>query len=653
MGTTTDKAREAAAREEWSDAYALLSGSAPDALGADDLTLLADAAWWTGRVVESIDARLRAYAAYAADGADRAAGHSAWLLFYEYRNIGRTATATGWLHRAQQHLDGRPECLEQCYLAWTEAEDAAVRGDLAAAIDAALRMNRIARSCGSRDLLAMSQQVHGGVLLTHGRTAEGLALLDDAMCAVTAGELSSLFTGWIYCLALSRCMAAADLGRAAEWTDAAMRWCTEHSADNPFRGLCRVHHVEVLDLRGDWPHAEAEAARVCTELAAADAAVAGEAHYVAAEIARRRGDLDTAEAAYARAHELGRTPQPGLALLRLAQGRADTAAAALRLALTDSPSNGDLLHHARLLAAQVETELAAGAVEAARAAADTLTTLSTEPRRPDPSVLSALTTTARAAVALATHESPGPAARGTAAPATARSDATLPPGTRADGTPADGTPTDHGRPHGGRSGGARPDSARPHGTRADGTRADRVPADGTPSERTPAVGTPAEAVPADDALADRVRLGAARALPLLRRALAEWLELGVPYEAAQVRMMLAAANRDAGDVEGVVLELRAARAVFEALGAVPDARRAAALLDAVRDRDKEQLPGGLSAREAEVLRLVAAGRTNREIAAALTISEHTVARHLNNIFAKLQVTSRAAATAFACAHGLA
>ncbi|WP_236241625.1 helix-turn-helix transcriptional regulator [Streptomyces sp. CC228A] len=154
----------------------------------------------------------------------------------------------------------------------------------------------------------------------------------------------------------------------------------------------------------------------------------------------------------------------------------------------------------------------------------------------------------------------------------------------------------------------------------------------------------------DGTRAERAR----HARVLLRRALAAWLELRVPYEAAQVRMMLAAAARDAGDDEGVALELRAARAAFEALGAVPDARRAAALLDAGRRRpDRRDLPGGLSPREAEVLRLVAAGRTNREIAAALTISEHTVARHLNNIFAKLQVTSRAAATAFACAHGLA
>ncbi|WP_308310098.1 hypothetical protein [Streptomyces sp. CC210A] len=304
------QARDAAAREAWGEAYAQLSALPADALGGDGLTLLADAAWWTLRRPESIEARLRAYGAYAADGDDQAAARAAWMLFYDYRDTGRTATASGWLHRAREHLAGRPDCLEQAYLAWSEAEEATERGDLAAAVSAARRMTRIARACGSRDLLAMSQQVHGGVLLSHGRTAEGMALLDDAMCAVTAGELSPLFTGWIYCLALTRCMAGADLPRAAEWTDAAMRWCAAHSSDNPFRGLCRVHRVEVLDLRGDWPRAEAEAERVCAEVATGDSAVAGEAQYVAGEIHRRRGDLAAAEAAYARAHALGRPRSP-------------------------------------------------------------------------------------------------------------------------------------------------------------------------------------------------------------------------------------------------------------------------------------------------------------------------------------------------------
>ncbi|MFV0134768.1 LuxR C-terminal-related transcriptional regulator [Streptomyces sp. HMX87] len=555
------RAREAAARQAWSAAYDVLSALPPDGLTPDDLYLLADAAWWTGHGDEAIAARVRAYSGYAATGADRPAGRAAWMLFYDYRDTGRPGTASGWLHRARQHLDGLPECPEQCYTAWSDAEEAAERGDPDAALAAARRMTAIARAHGDRDLLAMSHQVQAGILLDHGRTAEGLARLDDAMCAVTAGELGALFTGWIYCLALTRCMAAAELGRAVEWTEAALRWCADHSADNPFRGLCRVHRVQVLDLRGDWPGATAEAGRVCAEARPYDTTIAGEAHYLAGDIHRRRGDPAAAETEYARAHALGRGPQPGLALLRLAEGRPGQAATALRLALADAPHapEGPMgpagpFGRAQLLAALVEVELAAGNAPAARAAADELELLAPAAGAGQP-LLRALADTAHGAVALA---------------------------------------------------GTAPDGHHPPG-----------------EARRP-----------------------------LCRALTAWLELGVPYEAARTRMLLAAADRAAGDHEGMVLELRAAHAAFTALGSVPEARRAAALLSRAATPGRT-LPAGLSPREAQVLRLVAAGRTNREIAADLCISEHTVARHLNNIFAKLQVSSRAAATAFACAHGLA
>lgn len=557
----TAAARDAAAREAWSDAYALLrpldaEGDGPG-LTADDLATLADAAWWTGRFEESFTARRRAYAAYAAAGDRRRAGRAAWMLFYDHRDAGRPSTAAGWLRRARQHLESEPQCAEQCYLAWIEAEDAQQRGEPDAALTAAHRMTRIARACDHPDLLAMSFQVRGGLLLDQGRTAEGLALLDDAMCAVTAGELGPLFTGWIYCLALTRCMAAADLGRAAEWTESAIRWCAERTAANPFRGLCRVHQVEVLDLRGDWSRAETEAARVPHELPPGDAQVAAEAAYVTAEIRRRRGELAEAETAYARAHELGRTPQPGLGLLKLAQGKAEAAVTALRLALAEAgePAGPDRLSRARLLAAQVEVELAVGNVAEAAAAADALEELArADPTGSGATLLGATAATARGAVALADH------------------------GTNAGG------------------GGD----------------------------------------------------GMERVLRLLRQALDLWLELRVPYEAAQVRMMLAAADRAAGHDDGARLELRAALAVFERLGSAPDARRAAALLGG-----DGRLPAGLTRREGEVLRLVAAGRTNREVASALSLSEHTVSRHLNNIFAKLQVSSRAAATAYAYRHDLA
>ncbi|MGW0390353.1 LuxR C-terminal-related transcriptional regulator [Streptomyces sp. NPDC003042] len=546
-GSAVDRVREAVSREAWAEVYDTLHGIGPDLLDADDFAALADAAWWTSRVDESVAARTKAYAGYTARGDARRAGYCAWMLFYEHQLAGRGAASAGWLRRARQQLGGEPECVEQCYLAWVDAEEAQARGAFGEAMDHARRMADTARRCGSADLLAMSTQAQAGVLMAEGRVAEGLGLLDEAMCAATAGELSAFFTGWIYCLGLQRCMASADLSRAAEWTDAAMAWCATMPAENNFRGLCRVHRVEVLELRGFWPQAVTEAALTCEELLPYEARIAAEAVYLVGEIERRRGDPGGAEASYARAHELGRDPQPGLALLLLAQGKADASQAALRVALAATAEGGGQgpgsVGRSRLFAAQVEISLALGRLDEARTAADEL-----------------------AAMARAWQRR-------------------------------------------------------------------------RQSERTPLHATAAWAGGAV-AFADR---DLRRALPLLHRALALWLELGVPYEAAQVRMTLAAADRAAGDEESARLELRAAHTAFEALGAVPDARRAAALL---------RLPGALTAREVDVLRLVAAGRTNRAIAAELTISEHTVARHLNNIFAKTDVSSRAAATAYAYTHGL-
>ncbi|MFF8604764.1 LuxR C-terminal-related transcriptional regulator [Streptomyces sp. NPDC015346] len=570
--SVVERAREAAARESWAEAYVLLyeADRHPSAaLAPDDLDLLADASWWAGHVDESVAARLRAHAGYVAADDHRGAGHAAWWLHFEYRCLGRPAAAAGWLRRARHHLEqAPPDCPEQCYLAWTDAEEAQEHRDPGAALAAARRMDDLAGRSGSPDLIALSRQAHAAVLLANGRRREGFSLLDDAMCSVMAGELSGMFTGWLYCLALTQCMEAADFGRAVEWTHAAMTWCeppwpptppTPRTlagpddarrpdgrpvplTDNPFRGLCRIHHVEVLDLLGAWTLAEAEAGRVCAEVMVDSLEAAAEAHYAAGEIRRRQGRLDEAAVSYAHAHELGRIPQPGLALLRLAQGKADAAVTGLRLALAcQSDPRHDLIGRARLLAAQMEVALAVGDVDGAATAVAGLAALA-----PDTPLLGAMADSARGALALARRE---------------------------------------------------------------------------PAQRS------------------------------LRRALGAWLELRIPYEAAQVRMLLAAADRAAGDEEAARLELAAARATFERLGAAPDARRAAALL-AGRPGPRGALPGGLTSREAEVLRLVAAGSTNKDIARTLVISEHTVARHLNNIFAKLHVTSRAAATAYAYAHDL-
>ena len=537
-----EDARAAVAREAWPQAYGLLRRLADadaDVLSPRDWDSLSDAAWWLCRVEESIDARKRAYAGHAAAGADRAAGGSAWMVFYEHHLAGRSAIAAGWLARARRHLDKVPECPEGAYLALSDSFLAQERGDLEDALASAREMAVIAQRCGSRDFFAMGQMCQGSVLMAGGDTAAGMALVDEAMCAVLAGELSSLFTGWLYCLALPPCIEAADLRRAGEWTEAAMAWCASLPAGTPFHGICRVHRVEVLHLRGAWAEASVEAGRACAELLDYDPRVAADAFYLAGEIRRLRGDPEGAEDCFRRAHELGRDPQPGLALLRLGQGRAEIAAAALRAALADKVTT--TVVRARLLSAQVEVELALGGLDRARAARDELDTIAADSGA---ELLRAMAGVARGAVQLATGDAAG-------------------------------------------------------------------------------------------------------ALTELRGARALWLQLGLPHLAAQTRMLIAAASRAVGDADGACLELGAAKATFDRLGAIAEARRAAALLDTSLAR-----PGGLTAREVEVLRLVAAGRTNRAVAAALAVSEHTVARHLNNIFAKLGVSSRAAATAYAFTHEL-
>ncbi|MFE5812280.1 hypothetical protein ACFQ6S_02525 [Streptomyces sp. NPDC056479] len=318
---TLRQAREAVAREAWAEAFRLLGALDPAFLTPDDRAAFADAAWWTSRVEESVVQRTRAYSGYVAADAARQAGHSAWLLFYEHQLAGRSAVAAGWLRRARRHLRDEPECVEQCYLVWVDAEDAQRRGAFDEAMTAARHMASIARRRGSPDLLAMGVQAQAGVLVAQGRVSEGLGLLDEAMCSAMAGELSSFFTGWVYCLGLQQSMACVDLERAAEWTDAAMRWCAAMPAENNFRGLCRVHRVEVLELRGSWDEALTEAERTCEELLPYERRMAAEAVYLVGQIQRRRGELTAAEQSYDRAHELGRDPQPGLALLRWPRAR--------------------------------------------------------------------------------------------------------------------------------------------------------------------------------------------------------------------------------------------------------------------------------------------------------------------------------------------
>ena len=533
-----DRARDAVGREAWAEAYEGLRALDPSRLTPQDLEGLADAAWWLSRIDESIVARQRAYSGYAAAGADPAAS-VAMRLCMEHFLRGEPAEAAGWLMRAQRHLREQPECVQHGFLAQVEATVAHLRGELDEAMSLSQYATEIGQRFGDQNLIAMGIYLQGLVLISEGRVPEGMALLDEAMTAVVAGELSRYVTGVIYCNVLAVCLDLTDLGRAGEWNQAAREWCDSIPPEAPYPGLCRIYRAAAASLRGAWPEAEAEARRASEELTFNPLATA-KAFYQTGEIRRRIGNLAGAEEAFLRAHELGLEPQPGLALLRLAQGKAAAALTALRLAVIGE--SGSRLRRAQLLAAQVEVAIAAGDLDAGRQASDELEAIARDFGTP---ALDAAAATARGALRLAEGDVAG-------------------------------------------------------------------------------------------------------AMEHLRHACVIWQELRLPYETARARMLYGVAVRGAGDEEGARLELRAALAAFQRLGAAADAGRAGELLAGSGD-----LPGGLTPREAEVLRLVAAGRTNREVAAELVISEHTVARHVQNIFAKLDLPSRAAATAFAFEHGLA
>jgi DNA-binding NarL/FixJ family response regulator len=364
--------------------------------------------------------------------------------------------------------------------------------------------------------------------------------VDEVLVAASAGELSPVVTGIVYCNTIAFCRDAYELAHAREWTEALTAWCGSQPEMVAHNGLCLVHRAEILQLQGAWDEAVAEARGaaerftqgVLNELAC------GKALYRAGEVHRLRGEFAAAEEAFRRASGCGCEPQPGLALLRLAEGKAREAAAAIRRVLGEKLQP---LQRAELLPAFVEILLAVGDVERARHACLELGEVAT---RQGNDVLAAMASQARGSVAL-----------------------------------------------------------------ADG-----------------------------DAHA---------ALAALREALTVWQELGLPYETARTRVSVGLACRALRDEEAAVLELEAARDLVVRLGARSELARIEELLG-----KSSAPPYGLSERELQVLRLVAAGRSNREIAASLVISEHTVARHVQNIFAKLGVSSRTAAGAFAFSHEL-
>lgn len=538
------RGREAFARLAWTDACVELETADRDQpLEPDDLQRLATALYLTGREDESAEVWARAHQAFLRLGhIDRAARCAFWLAAGLQEHRDHRARALAWVLRAQRMLDeSQAQCVEHGYLQLSIAFDTLFKGDMAGAYAQFVDATTIGERFGDSDLIALGRHSLGRVLIRMGQLQEGVRLLDEAMVAVDAGEVSTIVMGDVYCSVIEGCLEIFDLRRAQEWTAALTRWCDSQPGLVPYSGQCLVRRAELLQLHGAWTDASAAAANACERLLQRGHPACGAAFYQSGELHRLRGELKDAEEAYRSASRYGRKPQPGLALLRLAQGQADAAATAIRLAIDETRSGPA---RSRLLAAYVEIMLTVGDVPAARAAADELAGLADDLNA---AVLQAMAAEARGAVLL-------------------------------------------------KDGDAR------------------------------------------------------AALNVLRQAWTIWQGTEAPYEAARVRVVIGLAYRALDDRDAAEMELDAARWIFADLGAGPDLARVEALARDVLPAAAVAHP--LSTRELQVLRLVAAGKSNRAIAAELFISERTVERHVSNIFAKLNVSSRAAATAYAYEHQL-
>jgi DNA-binding CsgD family transcriptional regulator/tetratricopeptide (TPR) repeat protein len=533
---TIEDVRAACDSHRWGDAWRLLAGVDADTLEVDDLDRLALAAYLTGHDEEGIAHWTAAHQRCVGNGELHRAAHFGAKIAQGLGFAGDIGRCRGWVDRTARLLEEAGiDCVEQGYL---EHGLGMLRlfevGDLAGAHAHFVHARKIGARFVHRELTTLARIAEGRMLVYLGDIPEGMALLDEAMVSIEAGELSPMATGDAYCTVIDACGELFDLARCRAWSEAFARWCDTQQELVLYRGHCFLHRAEVLGLLGAWADALDAARHACDRLAAPlNPAVLGAACAIEGDLLRLVGDLGGAESSYERAAEFGHDPQPGLALLRSAQGRLDAADAMIRRALgeTEGP-----IPRARLLGPYVELVLRTGDIPAARAAANELRGVADEIKTP---LLRALASRATGAVLFA---------------------------------------------------------------------------EGDPEA----------------------------ALVELRRAFNELNGLGVRHDAARTRLLIAEACHALGDHDTASMESRAARSALVSL-----ARSSTPL-----EQSPASAPGGLTARELEVLRLVAQGKSNRVIAQELVVSEKTVASHISHVFTKLGVTSRSAATAYAYDHHL-
>jgi DNA-binding CsgD family transcriptional regulator len=537
------RGRDSYARQAWRQAYkALRAADGAASLDPRDVEIFATSAYMLGHEQEYLGLLERAYRAHV-DAEERlAAVRCAFWVGATLALRGERGQAGGWLGRAERLLDREAtDCVERGYLLVLRGIEHEMDGDLEPLAAIAAEVASVGERFGDPDLFSMGSFMHGNALIGLGRLAEGLALLDLAMVTVLAGEVSPVGSGLVYCAVILGCEEAHDLRRAREWTTALTEWCAGQPDLVAFTGRCMVHRAQILRLDGSWEAAVEEARRAAERcLKGENRVAAGEANYQRGEVHRLRGELSAAEEAYCEASGQGWEPQPGLALLRLAQGNSGAAEAAIRRVMSEG---GGPAKRARLLPAYVEIMAAVDDLEAAEQGCAELGSIAGAEE--EPGLLCAMAAQARGLVELAAG----------------RSQESLAP---------------------------------------------------------------------------------------LRRADELWRRFAAPYESARARELIALACESLGDEDGARLELEAARETYVRLGAAADLAR----IGRTPGLDRAANSHELTQRELEVLRLLSAGDTNKQIAASLVLSVRTVDRHVSNIYTKLGVSSRAAATGYAHQHGL-
>lgn len=372
--TTSDlphAAREALDRHAWDEAFELFSRADRDGdLSGPDLESLAEAAWFTAHADLATDVKERAFKAYLADGDRIRAAYLALNLTQEYAYRGKPSIASAWMRRGERLLEGEAESYPRGYVALCRSEGAREAGDIDTAIELAEQAVQIGARVGDADLQATALTLLGSLRIATGETSDGFALMEEATIAAVNGELSPFVTGVTYCRLIAACRDLTDYRRASEWTEAAERWCERQSVSG-FPGICRVHRAEVVALSGAWERAEEELRRATYELVAFNAIPPlADGFYAIGEIRLRMGDLQGAEEAIRQAHAFGRSPEPAMALIRLAEGKARAALVAINSAVEQQ--TWDQWARVRLLPAQIEIAIAAGDPALARQAAEEL-----------------------------------------------------------------------------------------------------------------------------------------------------------------------------------------------------------------------------------------------------------------------------------------